>query len=300
MQHDVRLRQRCGDLRQEFSGDVLMHQQFLGRIAHTHTLGFGVQHNRNGLDEVCGPVDIDMNVAGTSLNNRHLGIAHHGLDEPRTAAWHQHIDMATGLHHGGGSGTAILVDGLHQSRIKTVSFQHWGDNAQGGGIGTFGDMPTSQQRSITGLQAQAGHVNSDVGASFVNHADDAHGHARLGEAQSVRQVIATHDFTNRIGQRCHMAHALGCGGHARRIEKQAIELARVHAVFLGFKHVQRIGGLDIGGMLIQRIRNGQQQLVLGFGVRLGKALLCARGLIGLTAHRVEYLRTQFITHNIQA
>ena len=96
------------------------------------------------------------------------------------------------------------------------------------------------------------------------------------------------------------AHALGGGGHARHVEQQAVELARVHAVFLGFEHVQRVGGFDVRGVLVQRVRNGEQQFILGFGICLCKTLLCACGLIGLAAHRVEHLRTQFIAHNSQA
>ena len=49
-------------------------------------------------------------------------------------------------------------------------------------------------------------------------------------------------------------------------------------------------------MLVQRVRNGKQQFVFGFGICLCKTLLCACGLIGLAAHRVEHLRTQFIAH----
>lgn len=52
-------------------------------------------------------------------------------------------------------------------------------------------------------------------------------------------------------------------------------------------------------MLVQRVRNGKQQFVFGFGICLCKTLLCACGLIGLAAHRVEHLRTQFIAHKKQ-
>ena len=76
-------------------------------------------------------------------------------------------------------------------------------------------------------------------------------------------------------------------------------LARIHAVFLGFEHVQRVGGFDVRSMLVQRVRNGKQQFVFGFGICLCKTLLCACGLIGLAAHRVEHLRTQFIAHKKQ-
>ena len=82
-------------------------------------------------------------------------------------------------------------------------------------------------------------------------------------------------------------------------EQQAVELARIHAVFLGFEHVQRVGGFDVRSMLVQRVRNGKQQFVFGFGICLCKTLLCACGLIGLAAHRVEHLRTQFIAHKKQ-
>ena len=208
--------------------------------------------------------------------------------------------MASRLHHGGSTGASVLVDGLHQCGFETVGFKHRGDDAQRGSIGAFGGVAASQQRGIAGLEAQAGHVHSDVRPGLIDHADDAHRYARLGKAQTVGQIVSAHDFADRIRQGGHMTHALGGGGHARHVEQQAVKLARIHAVFLGFEHVQRVGGFDVRGVPVQRIRNGEQQFVFGFGICLCKTLLRACGLIGLAAHRVEHLRTQFIAHNSQA
>ena len=240
-----------------------------------------------------------MHVAGTGFDDRHFGVAHDGLDQTRSSSRHEHVDMASRLHHGGGSGASVLVDGLHQRGFETVGFKHRGDDAQRGSIGAFGGVTASQQRGIARFKAQAGHVHSDVRPGLINHADDAHRYARLGKAQTVGQIVSAHDFADRIRQGGHMAHALGGGGHARHVEQQAVKLARIHAVFLGFEHVQRVGGFDVRSMLVQRVRNGKQQFVFGFGICLCKTLLCACGLIGLAAHRVEHLRTQFIAHKKQ-
>ena len=203
------------------------------------------------------------------------------------------------------TGAPVLVDGLHQCGFETVGFKHRGDDAQRGGVSAFGGVAASQQRGIAGLEAQAGHVHSDVRPGLVDHADDAHRHARLGKAQTVGQVVSAHDLADRIGQGGHMAHALGGGGHARHVEQQAVELARIHAVFLGFEHVQRVGGFDVRSMLVQRVRNGKQQFVFGFGICLCKMLLCALRPDRPGGHTASNtVRTQFhrsvktrVTHN---
>ncbi len=67
-----------------------------------------------------------MHVAGTGFDDRHFGVAHDGLDQTRSSSRHEHVDMASRLHHGGGTGASVLVDGLHQCGFETVGLQRGG------------------------------------------------------------------------------------------------------------------------------------------------------------------------------
>ena len=53
---------------------------------------------------------------------------------------------------------------------------------------------------ISGLQADAGGVGSDVGPTLIDHPDDADGHADLLHAQAIGERRAAHDLAHRVGE----------------------------------------------------------------------------------------------------
>ncbi len=58
---------------------------------------------------------VDMTIADTRLNGGHWGVAHHGVDQSRSAARDDHVDQAPGLDQMGDAGTVVAgqqLDGI--------------------------------------------------------------------------------------------------------------------------------------------------------------------------------------------
>ena len=75
-----------------------MYNEGFRSIADTYPLGLGVYDDGNGLVQVSFFVHIYMAVSCTGLNDRYCGILHNRLDEPCSASWDQHINIAVHLH----------------------------------------------------------------------------------------------------------------------------------------------------------------------------------------------------------
>lgn len=225
----MRVGERLRRHRQERLGHVAVHDELFGRVAHADTLRLGVEQDRDGLGQVGGTVHVDVHVAGTGLDDGHLGVAHHGLDEARAAAGHEQVDMPSRLHERGGAFAPVRVHGVDEGRVEMQLGEHVLDDRERGRVGALGRVAAAQQGRVAGFDAQRHHVHGDIGTRLVDHADHTHRHAHLLQAQTVGGLEAAHDLPHRVGQRGHMAHVLGRGRDARHVEFEPVELARVHA-----------------------------------------------------------------------
>ncbi len=97
MHRHARVLQGADQPRQGLPGDRGVDQQRLGGIAHAGPTGLGVQHDPFGHLEVGGVVDVDMAVADTGLDGRHLCVADHRIDQACSPARDHHVDQAAGL-----------------------------------------------------------------------------------------------------------------------------------------------------------------------------------------------------------
>ncbi len=150
-------------------------------------------------------------------------------------------------------------------------------------------MSASEQDRVAGFDAQRGDVDGDVGARLVDHAEHADGHAHLLQAQAVLQMVSAYDLAHRVGQGRHVAHALGRGFDAWDVELEPVEFARVHAVFGGLAHVERVGPRDGVGVRVERVGHRFEQPVLRRGVGLGQSGLRAACGVAHPAYRLEHV-----------
>ena len=150
-------------------------------------------------------------------------------------------------------------------------------------------MSAAQHSRVAGFQAQACHVHGDVRTSLVNHADDADGHTHLVESYAVGQAVAADDLADRVGQGCDMTHSPDRHPDTRLIELETVELALIHAVTAGLKHVGGIGLGDIRRMGVECIRNGAQRLVLLVARGTGERRLRVSRLVGAQTYLLENL-----------
>ena len=61
-------------------------------------MGLGVEHDRERLVEVGGPVDVDVAVADPGLDHRDRRLLHDAADQAGAAARDQDVDQAAGAH----------------------------------------------------------------------------------------------------------------------------------------------------------------------------------------------------------
>ena len=94
-----------------------------------------------------------MHVAGTGFDDRHFGVAHDGLDQTRSSSRHEHVDMASRLHHGGGAVASVFVYGCDHVVVVSVFGEYVGDDGECCRVGVFGRVSAAQQDGVAGFDA---------------------------------------------------------------------------------------------------------------------------------------------------
>ena len=87
-----------GHLAEERGGDVAVHEQRLGGVAHRRALGLGVLDDRGGHGEVGGGVDVDVAVAVAVDHVGHGGVLEDRADQRRAAPRDEHVDRLAEAH----------------------------------------------------------------------------------------------------------------------------------------------------------------------------------------------------------
>ena len=169
------------------AGDGAIDQQRLGRPTNAGAPHLGVEHDLLGHIEPGGLVDIDMADALEVGKNRHPRLGLHPPDQALAAARHQHVDRPVEplQHHADGRPVAGRDD---LDRILR----------QSGGAQAFRqrsvDCPrraqafraAAQNGGISRLEAECAGIGRDIGAAFIDHADDAERHPHALDADAVR------------------------------------------------------------------------------------------------------------------
>ena len=184
---------------------VPVHQQAVQCVAHRHTPRLGIVHNALTHLQVTLLVEIGMNHPGPCLDDGHTGIVTHELDEPLTSARDTQVDVAHGIQHGCRS----LVGGRqqrHDCGVDAFFLEHIMQETHDGPVAFIGILPSLQHAGVATLEAEAEHVKGDVGAGFIDHADDTEGYRDAAQVQPILQGALLGDAFQGRGQCCHMAH----------------------------------------------------------------------------------------------
>ena len=94
-----------------------------------------------------------------------------------------------------------------------------------------GLLAAAQDAGRTGLEAQSGSVYGDVGTSFVDDANDTHGHTEQTDAQTVGTGALPQHFTDGVRQGGDLTAALGDPGDAVCGQGQTVDQTFVQTVF---------------------------------------------------------------------
>ena len=153
-----------------------MHQDRFDGVADGRTGGFRVENDIRRHFDVCVFVDIHVAVADAGLNDRYLGVFHHGADKPCAAARNEQIEVlrhAHELHAGRAGGILYKLNAVAREAGGFYRIaQHLGD----GIIGAKRFLAAAQNDGTARHKAQRSRVARHVRTSFVNDADNAHRH----------------------------------------------------------------------------------------------------------------------------
>ena len=100
------------------------------------------------------------------------------------------------------------------------------DECGEGGIGVKTLFATAEDGSVAALQAEDSAVDGDVGARFVDDADDADGDADLADTETVGTRGVVEDGADGIGERDDFADGLREVGEAGGVECEAVARGR--------------------------------------------------------------------------
>ena len=225
-QLDAALAQRRERARQEGGGDVAMHEQRLGRVAHARPLHLGVDDDPLGHREIGGSVDVDVAVARGGVDHGH---ARHGADrllQALAAARDDQVDDALELREllellaaaAGHERERALREPRALGRFARDPRQH--------GVRVRRRRGPAQQHRVAGLQAQRRGVDRHVRARLVDDRDHAQRDSNLAELEPVGQAAAVDDLADRIRQRRDRARAVGDPADAGLVEREPVHQAR--------------------------------------------------------------------------
>ena len=202
------------------------------------------------------------------LEHRYARLAGDALDQPLAAARHNdvhvvlHGDQFTDRGPVGGFDhldRAFRQSGLAQTLVdagadRLVGMDRLGTAAQNGGI--------------AGLQAQPGGVRRDVGARFVDDADDTERHAHAPHLDAGRAVVQAGDFADRIGQRGDLAQSFGHGCDALRCQRQPIHHRSLESLGARSLDILPVRIQQASDVALDGLRHGEQCVVFCPGVGL--------------------------------
>ena len=138
----------------------------------------------------------------------------------------------------------------------------------------------TQDRSIAGLQAQRAGIGGDIGATFIDDADNADRRAHALDRHTIRALPFRQHFADGILELGDDFEALGHGLDARLIQDQTVEERAGDTGRLGVGDISFIGGDDLAGPHADGRGHCQQRLFLLPGRRQRQN---ARSLAGAPA-----------------
>ena len=99
---------------------------------------------------------------------------------------------------------SVLLDKLDGCTGQACGFQRVLQDMCKCDIGMDGFRAAAQQRGIAGLEAKRSGIYRDIGAAFVNNADDAERHPRFRDLQAVRATPAGKHRADGVGERSYL------------------------------------------------------------------------------------------------
>ena len=218
-----------------------MDQQRFGGVAGTGLFGFGIEENLFGHGQIGSGIDKDVANPVVMFDDGHPGEAHHGFDEAFAAARDDEVEILVHLRH---VLHAFAVGKRHQLDAvgrQTGRFAPGLEGGCDGGVAMKSLAATPQDGGIAALEAEHRGVAGDIGAAFVDDADDPDGHADLAHFQTVGAFPGREFLPHGVRQAHHLPHALRHGGDPGGIQHQTVQHGGAEALGLSGFEVPGVG-----------------------------------------------------------
>ena len=142
-----------------------------------------------------------------------------------------------------------------------------GDGIGQGAVRIGGLLAPTQDGGVARLETEGGDINGDVGARFVDDADDADGHAPLADAQAVGQSASVERLAHGVGQHSDRPNIVGDGRQARFGQQQALQHVLVQPCRSPGLDILAVGAENIELALLNRFGNSPQCIILDIRVK---------------------------------
>ena len=138
-------------------------------------------------------------------------------------------------------------DELHGVGRQIGGRKGFGDQDGERGVGVKNFLPPAENGGVAGFQAEDGTVDGDVGAGFVDDADDADGHTALFKLQAVGLSPAIEGSADGVREEGDLTDGFSQLLEARGRKREAVDLRVGQAVGGGVREVDLIGGKKLVG-----------------------------------------------------
>ncbi len=185
------------------------------------------------------------------------------LDQRLAAARHNHIDIfghaQQRAHRLTVGGRRRLYRGGGRARFPQPVLQAGQDYT--GGFEALG--APAQNRGVARLYAEAAGVGGDIGAGFVDHADDAQRYTHTRDFQAVGALPLGQHGADGVRQGCDLFQTARHGLDPLVVQHETVQERALHAVGLSTGDILGIGGQNLVLAGTDRRRRAVQGCVLG-------------------------------------
>ena len=209
MEQHASLRHVGEDLGQEVLGYAAVCQQGFRRVAHAIAAALGIQDDCAGHGQVGRGMHVHMAVAGAGLDHGNLGMLDAVTDQAGASPGNEHVHHAMELHELVGGSPVGAGDDSQPALGHSRLLGSGGKDPRHGFVGAGGHAAASQNRGVSGLQADSGGIGGDVGARLVDHGHHAQGYADAPQLHAVVHGPLLLDLTQGIGKVAQLLQ--GCG-----------------------------------------------------------------------------------------
>ena len=251
-------------------------EQRLGGVADAGALGLGVDDDVARHGNVGRTLKVDMAVAHARLDDRHLGLAHAGLDERRAATRDEDVHQAGRVHELDGLGAVLARDELNglgvQPRLGNTLTRRVGY----GHTRVMGGRATTEHHGIATAKGERNGVGRHVGTRLVDHGDDAQRHSQALHAHTAGKGAALDDTTQRVGKGGDLTHGGRDVTQSLLREQQPVDEWLGEPRGAPALNVARVGLKDGGRGSLDGVGRGNHR---GRALRVGRATKRCRGLV---------------------